>query len=64
MHYRIVIDFDADRLLTEDEINGLIMDLSPQIEEPRVYDPEEGSVDAEWKSDNIAISLETSRTRA
>lgn len=61
MHYRIAIEFDADRLLTEDEINGLIMDIAPQIEEPRVYDSEEGAVDAEWKSSNIAISLETSR---
>lgn len=59
MRYRITIDFEADRPLTHQEIDGLVMDISPQIEEPRVYDPEEGSVDAEWKSSNIDISIES-----
>lgn len=59
MRYRITIDFDADRALTEEEIDGLVMDISPQVEEPRVYDHQAGlSVDAEWRSDNISISLE------
>ena len=56
MRYRITIDFDADRELTEQEIEGLLFDLQPQIEEPRIQG-DEGAEDAEWRSSNIDIQI-------
>jgi hypothetical protein len=53
--YKIETTFDADRELTQQEIDSLIACVETQVQEPVVLDSVDGDWDtAEWDSSNVA----------
>jgi hypothetical protein len=65
VRYRAIITFTADRPLTRAEMDGLLGDLYPQIEEPQVKNDDPAAIDdrmdAEWSSSDIDIDLDRIR---